>query len=537
MSDPAKDDPILELAGAGFRHRDAQESALAGIDLVIRPGEMVAALGPQSSGTSTLCRLAAGLLEDRGTVTGLISRPRGQRAGVVMLGDDPEAQETGMTSFVRDEVRLPGRLLGLPAGDDGRADAALAALGVEHLADRRLDSLSGGERQLVALAGLMALRPALLVLDQPGLSLDPGARARLLRALQEHCASGGAVLLAGHQQDELSAACGSVHFLEAGRLGPASGSGQAVDADSTVSPEQFAEAGVWSSLPAGAPRPEPRPAPGPTPGSAPRPAPQMCRNCGNSPAREVHSCSFDTSGEKTVPLLTAADLTVSRGGRTVLDRTGLCLRSGEILTLRGPNGSGKSTLLKALAGLLEKDAKVTSTLRAGTLETPDADLMPLPAHARAHRIAWVGQDPGAQLSASTVRAELERAAPLSGPGGRRPGRRERRRLRAERAGVVVELMERTGLSAVAQEHPYDLSPARRKDLVIATALLLRPQVLLLDEPTLGRDLDGMRRLSTLLRSFAGSGGAVLAATHDHAWAEEISLRSITLPHHPDERTI
>lgn len=522
MSDPAKDDPILELAGAGFRHRDAQESALAGVDLVIRPGEMVAALGPQGSGTSTLCRLAAGLLEDRGTVTGLISRPRGQRAGVVMLGDDPEAQETGMTSFVRDEVRLPGRLLGLPAGDDGRADTALAALGVEHLADRRLDSLSGGERQLVALAGLMALRPALLVLDQPGLSLDPGARVRLLRALQEHCASGGAVLLAGHQQDELSAACGSVHFLEAGRLRPASGSGHTVDR------QQFAEAGVWSSLPAGVSRP--------APSSAPGPAPQMCPDCRNSPTREIHSCSLNTSGERT-PLLTAADLTVSRGGRTVLDRAGLCLRSGEILTLRGPNGSGKSTLLKALAGLLEKDAKVTGTLRAGTLETPDADLMPLPAHARAHRIAWVGQDPGAQLSASTVRAELERAAPLSGPGGRRPGRRERRRLRADRAGVVVELMERTGLSAVAQEHPYDLSPARRKDLVIATALLLRPQVLLLDEPTLGRDLDGMRRLSTLLRSFAGSGGAVLAATHDHAWAEEISLRSITLPHHPDERTI
>lgn len=542
-------DDALTLAGAGFTYRDAEAPALSEVDLRVRPGEMLAVLGPQGSGTSTLCRLAAGLLDEHGTVTGLISGPHppgsaasddhsrddlgpsddhlvprnrnwsgagGRAAGVVMLGDDPEAQQTGMTSFVRDEVRLPNRFQGLDAETSAQyADDALASLGVTHLRDRRLDSLSGGERQLVALAGLMTLRPTLLVLDQPGLSLDAAARQHLLHALRTYCSGGGAVLLAGHQHDELSAACGRVAFLQDGQVTEETGSGpeRSSPAESGPgqlgpAPETLAEHGIWNTLPTG---------------SGPR---QMCQNYGKAPASEGHSRSSDTLTVLSCDALTVQDsdaltvqgLRVERGGSVILDDAGLRLGHGEIVTLLGANGSGKSTLLRALAGLLEKDAHVTGSIRAGNVSLED-----LPAHHRAGIVAWVGQDPGAQLSASTVRAELEQSVPLP-----RHRRRDRDRMRAERAGVVAEILERTGLAGVAQEHPYDLSPARRKDLVIATALLLRPRVLLLDEPTLGRDRAGMEQLTALLRSVADEGGTALVTTHDHAWAGAVSHRRLHL---------
>lgn len=93
---------------------------------------------------------------------------------------------------------------------------------------------------------------------------------------------------------------------------------------------------------------------------------------------------------------------------------------------------------------------------------------------------------------------------------------------------MQQVMETAGLSAAAEEHPYDLTPAQRKDCVIASALLLKPAVLLLDEPTLGRDAAGMHRLSSLVRGFTAAGGAVLVATHDQRWAAEISDHQLRL---------
>ncbi|UOQ57628.1 ATP-binding cassette domain-containing protein [Leucobacter allii] len=534
---------VLVLSGAGFRYHDAETPALAGIDLAIGRGEMIAVLGPQGSGTSTLCRLAAGLLAERGIASGELRRAPSPGAAVAMLGDDPEAQITGMTSFVDDELRLPTRL----AGDRRAVDVAgaLAALGAARLRGRRLDALSGGERQLVALAGLTTLDPGLLVLDQPGLSLDPGSRVRLGGALARFRARGGAVLLAGHQHDELSAAADRVLFLEEGRpvrevappaLAPAAGDAL------------LAAHGVWSTLevpvPASAPVPAPErsadrdavpavgrdAAPVVDPDAVPVADPDAVP-AGEPPGRDRSDGEPEMRPEgdrrasappDPVALLELRGLSIARGGATIVPPLALRLGAGEILAVIGANGAGKSTLLRGIAGLLGRDAAVAGEVLVGAGDAA-IPLQGLPAYRRAGRVAWVGQDPSAQLSAATVRGELERAAPLP-----RHRRADRARLRAERAAEVDALLDRTGLAALADAHPSDLQPAQRKELVIASALLLAPRVLLLDEPTLGRDLPAMRRLERILRAFVEAGGAVILTTHDLRWADAIADRTLRL---------
>ncbi len=486
---------------AGFHYADEPAPALSDIDLVLHPGEMLAVLGPQGAGTSTICRLAAGLLADRGAASGSVTLS----GSAAMLGDDPEAQLTGMTSFVDDEVRIPARLSGSTRPVD--VGAALEAFGMVRLSGRRLDALSGGERQLVALASLMTLDPAVLVLDQPALSLDPSARMLLRQALARFCARGGAVLLAGHQYDELAAAADRVDFLHAGRL--VSGA-----APAEVDNAMLISHGVWNALGADDSAPE-----------------RMSK-----PAEAIVS---EPASVRTA--LRVHDLTVERDGTQVLDGVDLDIAAGHVLAVVGANGAGKSTLLRAVAGLLERSARVTGLLSvesavaggtsvAGTSVARTSvagtvhELGDAPASQRAGFVGWVGQDPGAQLSAATVSAELERSVPLP-----RHRRRDRAGLRAERTERSAALLERVGLASQAAEHPYDLTPDQRKDLVIASALLLEPGVLLLDEPTLGRDLAGMRRLERIITDFTAAGGAVVLTTHDLRWATQVATNVRRLP--------
>ncbi|KUG57533.1 ATP-binding cassette domain-containing protein [Nesterenkonia jeotgali] len=497
MPDPAPSSPpvppLIRLTDFGFSYRGAETPALESVDLTLWPGDAVAVLGRQGAGTSTLARAVAGLLGEHGRSTGARELRGGAvlgalpcatpgaggghgQSGVGMLGDDPEAQLTGLTRTVREEAALPGRLLGLPLHQClHRADSSLQALGIAALAERALATLSGGERQLTALAGLLSLRPRVLVLDQPSQALDAGARRRLARSLREFRDAGGAVLLTGHQHDDLTAACDEALFLDQGR-------------PCMAGPGELEQHGVWDARRAPVPRDESQPA---------------------------------TPGRVQTALLSVRKLSVQRETTRVLDHIELDLRAGEVTALLGANGSGKSTLLSALAGLLPAEHGVRITGPGGV------ELAEEPAHRRAGHLAWVGQDPGDQLSASTVWAELLRAVPL-GTGGRRLRREDRARAQSQRVLEVEKAMRAAGLSAQAEEHPYDLVPAQRKDCVIASALLLKPAVLLLDEPTLGRDAAGMHRLSSLVRGFTTAGGAVLVATHDQRWAAEISDHQLVL---------
>ena len=210
---------MIALEQASYRYPGARAWALPPTSLELRAGEVVGLRGANESGKTTLCLVASGLApvavggELRGRVL-VDGRPTvelrpyelAQRCGV--LFDNPAVQLTGLHRTVFDEVAFGPCNLGLPVPEVvARTEAALGRLGIEHLAGREPSRLSGGESQLVALAGLLALRPGHLVLDEPTSRLDRERASAVADAIAAIAGSGVAVLIAEHDEALLARVC------------------------------------------------------------------------------------------------------------------------------------------------------------------------------------------------------------------------------------------------------------------------------------------------------------------------------------------
>ncbi|HSC50333.1 MAG TPA: ABC transporter ATP-binding protein [Gaiellaceae bacterium] len=294
---------LARVSGLSFAYPGGHE-ALRGVSLELEPGEVVALLGPSGGGKSTLLRALAGLVPHfhggrfagRVEVGGLDTRrvrPADLAGTVATLFQDPEDQV--VFTRVGAEVQFGLENLGTPpAAIAARAEEALAAVGALHLAERPVAELSGGELQRVCLASTLALRPRLLLLDEPTSQLDPEGAAAAIELAR---GSGAAVVVSEQRPERVLEAADRVLFLAGGVL-----LHEVPDA--------------WLPREAVVPDAEP---------------------CGGSSCR-LENVSFAYGA---VPVVKAMSLEVARG---------------EIVALVGPNGSGKTTLAKLAAGLLEPQA-------------------------------------------------------------------------------------------------------------------------------------------------------------------------------------
>jgi energy-coupling factor transport system ATP-binding protein len=305
---------LASVQSVSFSYPDAPP-ALRDVSLALEPGERVLVLGPSGSGKSTLLRALSGLVPHfhGGRFSGRVevlgrdtraARPADLAGGVASLFQDPEDQV--VMSRVVDEVAFGLENLGVePSEIAGRARDALETVGGTALSARRTYELSSGELQRVCLAAALALRPELLLLDEPTSQLDPeGAEELLAFALE----SGAAVVVSEHRWERLLGSVDRVLFLDSGRL---------------LFDGRAEAAGDWLE----------RERPGWVE-SSPVPAAAL-------------------GGELALAL---EDVSFAYGEREVLRGERLELRRGEIAALTGPNGSGKTTLAKIAAGLLEPGA-------------------------------------------------------------------------------------------------------------------------------------------------------------------------------------
>ena len=459
----------IELRGFGWRHAGRKAWAVRGVDLRIAAGERVLLLGASGAGKSTLLAALAGLLaedsgEQEGTVTIDGRDPRTARELVGILFQDPQTQL--VMARAGDDVAFGLENRGVPPSQIWpRVDQVLADVGFPYPRDRRTETLSGGEQQRLALAGALALRPRLLLLDEPTANLDPAGAALVRRAVAG--IAGLTMVLVEHRVADTLPFVDRVIVLEAGGGVLADGVPEKVFA---VHGDDLVARGVW------------------VPGH-PLPVRQAVAEPGWLLLR-AERLGYQYAG---APQPTLSDVE-------------LAVRAGEALAILGPNGSGKSTLALLLGGLLEP---TTGMITATAALTGEGAIASAPHRWRApelaHRIGSVFQDPEHQFVTSRVRDELAL-------GGAAPS-------------TVDDLLARLRLDRLADANPYTLSGGEQRRLSVATALAAAPRVLVLDEPTFGQDRRTWTELVTLLADLRDSGHGIVAVTHDPDFVTALADRT------------
>jgi len=475
--------------GWGWRHAGRRAWAIRDLELRIEPGERVLLLGPSGAGKSTLLLGLAGLLDASGggqeagsiRLDGANPRRVRDRAGIVFQDADTQL----VMGTAGDDVAFGLENRGVPIEAIWpRVDAALEAVQFRYGRERRTNALSGGEKQRLALAGILAMRPGLLLLDEPTANLDPEGADRLrdvLRAILERASP--TLILVEHRLDEALPLVDRLVVLGGdGRL-LADGEPGAVFRQHGAS---LAEAGVW------------------VPGHRPLPPPHRER----PPAH-------------TLVLAEGAGFTYPGAGWPALAQVDVQLRSSETLAVVGPNGAGKTTLALLLAGLLRPTAGSVVSGESLSIGHGREDIWRWPPSRLVRSVAMVFQEPEHQFVAGTVLDELMVGPIQVGL----PSSEARTR--------AVELLERLHLTALAKANPFTLSGGEKRRLSVATALAAAPLALVLDEPTFGQDLRTWTEMLELLAGLRDSGRAVCIVTHDRDFARALADRTMRLsPTHP-----
>lgn len=491
----------VEVRGLSWRPVGRRVPVLRDVDLIVAPGERVLLAGPSGSGKSTLLRALAGVLTtaESGTLTGAVTRggvpvaASGERRAPVpppvgLLLQEPD--DAVVAGRVGRDVAFGPENLALPRDETARrVSDALADVAFPYGPDHRTAALSGGERQRLALAGALAMRTPLLLLDEPLAMLDPDAAATVRRAVLTSVARHDAALVVvDHHLDRwVDAVDRLVVLTPDGRVlvdGP-------IRQVLQRRRDQLAATGLW--MPGLSP-------PGPT---AIDPSLLAPRTPVGPPGRAALS-TVEVSHRR--PRTPADSLTA----------VSLAVPAGRVTALTGPSGAGKSTLAQLLVGMLCPTAGsvlVDPVLACG-LARPvhrwrSRDL--------ATRVGWVSQHPERAFVAR--RSDAEVAATPRALAGRRGGAGPSDDGLAERIAVLLAAV---GLADRGAVDPYRLSGGEQRRLALAAAVAHGPGVLVLDEPTVGQDRATWAAVAGLVVAARAAGVAVLACTHDQLLVQAVA---------------
>jgi energy-coupling factor transporter ATP-binding protein EcfA2 len=467
MMSPARS--VVSLKGLFFSFYNSDGRALDGVSLDIPEGEFVAVTGPSGCGKSTLAmaiggyipHVIEGKLEGSVIVGGLHTDSASLADLSTLVGivqQDPESQLC--TLEVDDEVAFGPENLALPLDEvQKRVERSLALVNAVHLRGRNIYELSGGEKQRVAIASILAMQPRVLILDEPTSNLDPTSTTEVLAAIARlRQDTGLTIIVIEHKLDRVLPMADRLLVMDGGRIVMDGKPDEVL----RLYRGRMKEMGI--RLPA-------------EPGAEWR-----CAHA-NLPA--------DTPCKETVKV---EGLRFSYEGKEVLHDISFKACSGEIVGIIGPNGSGKTTFLAHLIGI-HKPAQGSVQVCGESTKSGKVS--------RLARVAgYVFQNPNHQIFERTVRGEAGFACNNFGIG------RETRDRRADDA------LQRFGLSRYADRHPMGLSFGEKRRLNICSVLPHQPQLLLLDEPFVGQDYFNVASMTGELQELKREGKTVLMVSHD-----------------------
>ena len=478
--------PLLIVDNVSFRYREREELAIKDISLQLDAGEVLLIAGASGCGKTTLARAINGLIPRsyKGELTGriLIHGQDTARMSLAQISrnvgtvlQDPERQILG--TKVINEVAFGLENAGLPREEIlNRAEGSMEHLRISELRHRDTFNLSGGEKQKVALAGVLAMEPSLLLLDEPLASLDPASALEALKMMRELADEGIAVLIVEHRvEDVLKISPDRMLFMVDGEVvyeGSTARVAQSVDYHEVKLPARIVMERAAE---------DPPPAkieflPGVVPGDEPM-------------VRFEHVSFFYEEG------------------RDVLHDINLTIDAGDIIAVLGPNGAGKTTLVKQAIGLLRPKSGNVYVEGKNTRDLSIAEI--------ASTLGYIFQSPSHMLFATSVRDEL-----TFGPSNLGHPIEE---IEKE-VQTAIDIMN---LSGMEENPPLALSFGQQKRVSIAAVLAMGSKILVMDEPTAGQDYKNyMDFMDSILQ--LPSFEAILFITHDVDLAVVYANRAILL---------
>lgn len=502
---------LFKVENLTYYYPEAERPALREVNITVEEGEFLLVAGGSGSGKSSLARALAGLIPDfyGGKIGGRVffkgrdirdMDRRGLARQVGIVFQDPEKQLV-MTG-VEAEIAFGLENLGLPRPEMFRRVAeVMGFLGFVPLKKEFTANLSGGQKQKLALASVLAMQPRALILDEPTSQLDPAAAEEifnLVKRLNEEMSL--TVVLIEQRLERCFHLADRVAVMEGGRVvrcGPACdvAAWQVKKGFPFVPPVAALFAHLdFRAVPLTV-----------------KEGRRLLKNYFDFQGCAERSSPFNLEKEADgahgeTPVVEVKNLWFTYpNGREALRGVNLTVHAGEFVAVLGENAAGKTTLLKHLAGLLKPGrGKVLVT----GIDTRKASPQQL-----ARAVGYLSQNPSDYLFQDTVEEELRFTLDNLG---------------LPDDGRVDRLLERLGLTRCRQANPRDLSSGERQRAALASVLIAGPRLLVLDEPTRGIDYRLKAGLGSLLQEVAAEGAAVLLVTHDVEFAAEYAGRVVVL---------
>ena len=489
------------ITDLSFTYPTESVPALQNVSLSIEAGSFTVLCGRSGCGKSTLLRQLKPILQPHGTQTGTIlfegkslsslsQREQSARIGFVLQNLDAQL----VTDKVWHELAFGLESLGLSTPVIRRRVAEIASFfGIQNWFYKPVSELSGGQKQLVNLASVMALEPSVLLLDEPTSQLDPIAVTDFLSTLGRiNRELGTTIILSEHRLEDALALSTNVVFLERGRI---LDSGTASEVGSRL---KAAGSDMFSAMPA------PMRIYAGVPNDLPCPVTVAQGRQWLEAFSETHPlCPVPPaapSEKREGPAAVELDEAFFRYDKQSPDVVkALTLRAypGELLAILGGNGTGKSTTMGLISGIHRAYRGKVSVLGTAPQEVSG-------------KIALLPQDPQTLFVKNTVIEDLLSVlddAP-----------RDRRKALALEKARLCELME------LLERHPYDLSGGEQQRAALCKVLLREPEVLLLDEPTKGLDAEFKRVFARIIKRLCARGVCVIMVSHDAEFCASYASR-------------
>ena len=516
----------IELINISYRYPNSVEPSLKNVSLTVEKGKFILLMGSTGAGKTTLSLCLNGLIPQllEGELTGQLSIA-GKNVGKTavqslskILGlvlQDPETQIIGRT--VEEDTAFGPRNFLVPFDEiKTRVNKTLEKVRLKGYNHRLTEELSGGEKQRLAIAGVLVIEPEILVLDEPTSELDPIGRSEIYETLNDlRRKKDLTILLVEHSSEELIHKADEVVVLNQGEV-----AWRGVPTELFrnipllrmwgIKPLPVSQIGwdfyekgwiSYAEIPLDIPSAE---------GLIRALLPKYGHWQGHAQGqRKDHLLKQEAHLSEKVIAVQVSDLFYQyNSGQPALRGINLTIKAGEFVALIGQNGAGKTTLAKHFNGLLKPTSGEIIVEGRNTLQYDTSDL--------SKTIGYVFQNPDHQIFSASVEKELEFGLKNAGYKGKEITER------------VEQVLQYTGLERYRRVHPFSLGKGERQMIAVASILVLKPKLLIIDEPTTGSDWAGVQTMMALIRKLHAAGTTIIMISHDMDLVAQYAKRVIVL---------